>query len=80
MRIEIGDFVLIKHPCFGISIGTDLGPWIVRVKELSVDEFQYIRYLSVGSSSIGSTTYESVVAKIQQRDVEALFKMEVKKD
>ena len=78
MKFQIGDFVLINFPCYGISDRCDLGPWIVEVSNLSVDGIEFIHYLRLKencwSISKGNTLYSNIITKIHERDVEVLFK------
>lgn len=82
MKIAIGDFILVKSPCFGYSNSVDLGPFIVQVIDIDGDSFEVRHHIRVDgefsrASSTGLAHWSEVVAKIHEADVQALFKREI---
>ena len=75
MKLEVGNFVLIRRPLFGYSPDRqmDLGPFIVQILACNGDAIEYKHYLGGGSSSSGTANISEIVASIHPRDVAALF-------
>lgn len=79
MKLEVGNFILVQCPKFGYSTErSDLGPYIVKIKEFVKDGIQAIHFLDSGSYSIGFVSYAEIICKIHQKDVEALFPCHVR--
>lgn len=79
MKLKVNDFVLVKVPCFGFGDNGDLGPYIVNIEKFSCDGVSYRHYISFQdkenmSSSCGEALYGDIIAKIDDRDIKALFK------
>lgn len=72
MRIKIGDFVLIKFPIFGSGAGFDIGPFLVKVVEITSDGicFRHFQDAEHGHSTVTGTCIRSdILFKLHDNDL-----------
>lgn len=80
MKLEVGNFVLIRHACYGYSpnLVADLGPWIVQVKEVAGDGFNFDHFTRIDgfrtTKASGFAPYSALICHVHEKDVETLFK------
>lgn len=81
MKLSVGDFILVNSAIYGYSPEShmEVGPFIVQVVRLLGDQIECRHFLSLEkdrvASSLNTITVAQMIAKIDPRDVEILFKI-----